>query len=429
MDKRRQLKDLFFVGAIVLILLLGVSLPVPSSPENVPDEVVSFGVGIPPSVFRALRVETTLDVDGDTEIGGELSVDEINGGYIDFDIESGDPGYQQGRMYWDTNDETVAVHVNNGTDQVTLQLGQEQHVLVRNDTGSDWPNGAIGIATGSVGYRPTAILAQADVITTGVATTYGLVRGVDTSDWDEGDVLYVSATTAGELTNVPPTSGYNVVFGRVLRKHPEDGIIFVLPREAPYRGNLAGGDYVDWDYRGQMTAYGDARWWDDIRVPAQATRLNPATTKPDFGTFISNTKTFLFDPASEESVHFSVQMPHGWVLSTNIEPHVHWTPTSSNTGTVVWGLECTTGAISGTFGVPDILTVAQAANGTAYYHHYADFDELDMSSVDTVSAMLICRLFRDADAGPDTYTGDAALLETDFHYLMDTLGSREETSK
>ena len=469
---RGKIKELILVCSIVLSLLLGVCLPAAVPPEIDIDEIsrrivalhedagdvdadasdgdaISFGVGIPPDVFRAIRVESTLAVDGDTilsgdlSVGGAIDVDEINGGYIDFDTTSGDPGYQQGRMFWDTNDETVAVHVNNGTDQVTLQLGQEQHVLVRNDTGSDWANGAVGIATGSVGYRPTAILANATYITTaggqgmatqaiakntsGVATTFGLVRGVDTSDYDEGDLLYISASASGTLTNTPPSVGYNVIFGRVLRSHPNDGIIFVNPRQLPYHGDLAGGNYVDWDFEGQMRAHGDARWWDDIRVAAQSTRVNPATSKPDYAAFVGNTKTFLFDPSTDEGVTFSMQMPHSWAIGTNIEPHVHWAPTTSNTGNVQWVIECTSAAISGTFGSTTALTVTQAANGVAQYHHYADFDEYDMSSISTVSAMLECYLYRNADS--DTYTGDAALLEVDFHFLSDTIGSNEEKEK
>lgn len=420
------------------------SFSVTSDPtSNVPCYMVQGGEGwvADDGCTWGMLSGATLEV----QAGAVVTFPSATFDYIDFSTTATDPDYFQGRMFWDTEDETIAVHVNNGADQVTLQVGQEQHVLVRNDTGSDWLNGSVHIANGSVGYRPTAILAKADVITTsgaqcmatqaitkntsGVVTTFGMVRGIDTHSWSEGDLLYVSATDAGVLTNVPPTSGYNVIFGRVLRSHPTDGIVFVNPREAPYRGNLAGGDYVDWDYRGQMTAYGDARWWDDIRVPAQNTRVNPVTSKPDFGTFIGGTRTFLFDPGDEESVNFSVQMPHSWAFETAIEPHVHWTPTNTNGGVVIWGLECTTGAISTTFGSTATSTVGQTANGTAYYHHYADFGEMSMTGIDSVSAMLVCRLFRDADATGDTYNADAALLEIDFHFLSDTLGSPEEKDK
>ncbi len=43
--------------------------------------------------------------------------------------------------------------------------------------------------------------------------------------------------------------------------------------------------------------------------------------------------------------------------------------------------------------------------------------------------MLICRLFRDGTNELDTYEADAGLLEIDFHYGMDTLGSQAVASK
>jgi hypothetical protein len=43
--------------------------------------------------------------------------------------------------------------------------------------------------------------------------------------------------------------------------------------------------------------------------------------------------------------------------------------------------------------------------------------------------MITCRLFRDAEDVADTYTNFAGLLEIDFHYLKDMLGSREEFTK
>jgi hypothetical protein len=45
--------------------------------------------------------------------------------------------------------------------------------------------------------------------------------------------------------------------------------------------------------------------------------------------------------------------------------------------------------------------------------------------------MLVCRLFRDAAGvgGTDDYDDDAGLLEIDFHYEIDTIGSRTETAK
>jgi len=41
--------------------------------------------------------------------------------------------------------------------------------------------------------------------------------------------------------------------------------------------------------------------------------------------------------------------------------------------------------------------------------------------------MLLCRVFR--DIANDNFDDDAALFEIDFHYEIDALGSKEETTK
>jgi len=168
--------------------------------------------------------------------------------------------------------------------------------------------------------------------------------------------------------------------------------------------------------------------WDDLRVPAQNTRLNPAVVKPDFDVFIGQTRTFLFDPASTESVHFSVQIPHSYKLGTNLLPHVHWAPTDATTGTVTWKLEYTIANVDGTFPTTTVLSVSDVSDEVAFKHQFADLGDITGTAIDNVSTMLICRLFRDVGDGDD-YASDAALLEIDFHFQLDDLGSSSETAK
>lgn len=169
--------------------------------------------------------------------------------------------------------------------------------------------------------------------------------------------------------------------------------------------------------------------WDDLRVPAQSTRINPTQSKPDFQPFLGTVYTFLFDQNDVESVHFAAQLPHGWKVGTNLHPHVHWSPLTTGAGSVVWGLECTWSSIGGVFGAPQTVTVTATAPGTAFEHQMTDLAELDMSAADTVSTMVMCRFFRDGAHVTDTYAGDVAFLEVDFHYQIDAIGSREERSK
>lgn len=46
-----------------------------------------------------------------------------------------------------------------------------------------------------------------------------------------------------------------------------------------------------------------------------------------------------------------------------------------------------------------------------------------------ISSILICRIWRNSSNAADTYTDDAGLLSLDFHYQIDTVGSRAQYVK
>lgn len=176
--------------------------------------------------------------------------------------------------------------------------------------------------------------------------------------------------------------------------------------------------------------------WDDLRVPLVGVQQG-GVKDPDFvqvkddGSGSTGVYAWGFDSGSEEELFFAVQMPHSWKQGTPIRPHIHWSPSNTNTGSVSWGLEYTLSEINSAFGNTTILDVQQAGSGTAYQHQIAAWDEIDMSGIDSVSAMILCRVFRDAGGalGTDDYNADAIGLEVDFHYLRNDLGSRAEYVK
>lgn len=123
-----------------------------------------------------------------------------------------------GEMAWNATDKTVDIGLPGG---VTLQVGQEMHMLVK--ASSAITNGQCIMATGSDGNsgRITAAPATSAVDgifiigiatqsissgQTGFITTFGVVRSIDTDgsgvgeSWAAGDVLYPHPTIAGGLT-------------------------------------------------------------------------------------------------------------------------------------------------------------------------------------------------------------------------------------
>lgn len=123
-----------------------------------------------------------------------------------------------GEMAWNATDKTVDIGLPGG---VTLQVGQEMHMLVKASsaitngqcimaTGSDGNSGRITAAPATSGIDGIFIIGIATqdiaVNQTGFITTFGNVRGIDTDGssvgetWANGDVLYPHPTITGALT-------------------------------------------------------------------------------------------------------------------------------------------------------------------------------------------------------------------------------------
>jgi len=170
--------------------------------------------------------------------------------------------------------------------------------------------------------------------------------------------------------------------------------------------------------------------WEDLRVPAQNTRINPSKAEPAFESFIGNTFVYKFDNnnADDESVHFIAQIPHAWEVGTNLRPHLHWSPDSTDTGNVVWSFEYTIQDTGSIFPSTTTETVIDEAAGSAYTHQIVSFPEIDGSDL-YISAIIICVLTRLGTNGSDTYADNACFLEFDFHYQVDSTGSTQELVK
>jgi hypothetical protein len=153
------------------------------------------------------------------------------------------PAYQEGVVFYDVDNHTLSLY--NDEADVTLQLGQEEFLRARNNTGATITNGTAVLITGAHGNAAPTIsgaiatsesfsqvvgLATHDIEDSsfGYVTTYGIVRGVDTSQYSDGDEIFLSATEVGSGVNVSPTiPNYKVTLGHVIRSHGSNGSILV----------------------------------------------------------------------------------------------------------------------------------------------------------------------------------------------------------
>jgi len=133
--------------------------------------------------------------------------------------------------------------------------------------------------------------------------------------------------------------------------------------------------------------------------------------------------------ATTEQLFAGAELQHDYKEGTDLVFHIHWAPTTANSGNVKWQLTYTierdnTGTIaSGT------LSAVDAADGTAWVPTRVDLGTVTGTSLQ-IGDQIQCRLFRDPSDGDDTYGDDAALAFTfGYHYEVNTLGSRQIGTK
>ena len=169
--------------------------------------------------------------------------------------------------------------------------------------------------------------------------------------------------------------------------------------------------------------------WDDCTLPIGGMVLE-GTNDPTFGVFAGSVSTYLFAAGALNEIFFTLQVPHSYKEGTSIRPHVHWSPANTNTGNVLWKLEYKWVNIgTGNFAsATDTIECLDAGSGTAGDHQVCGFPTIDGTGK-TISSMMCGRLYRDGADAADTFTGNAALIEFDFHFEMNTIGSRIEFTK
>ena len=206
---------------------------------------LASGYVIPTQVMLDAKVPYT-GATGNVNLGEH----QLSAGQVTFDqTPIGAAGV--GVMRWNDSDGTLDLGLKGGA--VTLQLGQEMVARVVNKTGDDLLEAnyqAVRISSAQ-GQRLAVNLAQANndlnsvdtigIVTETIAnnqegfiTILGQVKEINTTGslqgetWADGDVLYLSPSTPGAITNVKPSApNHMVVIGYVEYAHSQHGKIYV----------------------------------------------------------------------------------------------------------------------------------------------------------------------------------------------------------
>src|SRR6056297_2652532 len=128
-------------------------------------------------------------------------------------------------------------------------------------------------------------------------------------------------------------------------------------------------------YPSEFNPLNDHIVWVDLRAPATAINPPGQTSDPDW----DNTNGgWLFDATSPQVLWVILQMPHERKEGSAVRPHIHWQPTTTDTGSVLWRLEYKwTNVNDVDAGSFTTLEVLDAGDGSALKHQLASFAEVD----------------------------------------------------
>jgi hypothetical protein len=167
--------------------------------------------------------------------------DLLNVDKIDFNTATSDTA-GVGQLAWNDTDGTLDLGLKGG---LLNKIGQQVVVRARNNSGSAITKGSVvkvfGVAGGFIGINlalgdsdansATAFGIVAEDIAdaqNGFVSIQGIVHGLNTNAFTEGDILYLSPTLAGTFTNVKPVAPQHaVVIGYCAKKSATDGHILM----------------------------------------------------------------------------------------------------------------------------------------------------------------------------------------------------------
>jgi len=148
--------------------------------------------------------------------------------------------------------------------------------------------------------------------------------------------------------------------------------------------------------------------------PAAAEQVETTATRPDM-------KVLDFDASTDEFAQFSVAFPKSWNEGT-VTYQVYWTPGSTNTGDCIFGLQGVSCGDSDTIDIAygTAINVTDAGIGTVEDQQVsAESSAVTIAGSPAVDQLTYFQLFRDANAGGDTFSADARVLGIKLFFTTD----------
>lgn len=198
-------------------------------------------------------------------------------------------------------------------------------------------------------------------------------------------------------------------------------------------GNVAGGNYTEFEADGTLEMHGTATVWRDelgdlLQFQSTGAGVSVSTTEAsiEFTTGCNATNDYVFG---------NVQLNHDRLNGAVIQPHLHWWQVENNEPHWLLKYRWQKNGSSKVTAWTDLKLDTLAATYVSGTLNQISYNAAGITppAGDGVSDILQFRLTRDTTStvyvGADPYTVTASATSFDVHIEIDTLGSRSEYSK
>ncbi len=147
---------------------------------------------------------------------------------------------------------------------------------------------------------------------------------------------------------------------------------------------------------------------------ADAEQVETTATRPDM-------KVFDFDASTKQYTQFSIAMPKSWNEGT-LTYQVYWSPSTTNTGDAIFGLQGVAVADNDTIDVAygTAINVTDAGIGTVEDQQISsESSAMTVAGSPAAGELSYFQFFRDAADGSDTFTGECRVLGIKIFYTTD----------
>jgi len=148
--------------------------------------------------------------------------------------------------------------------------------------------------------------------------------------------------------------------------------------------------------------------------PADAAQVETTATRPDL-------KVFDFDASTKQYTQFTIAMPKSWNEGT-VTYQVYWSPSTTNTGNCIFGVQGVACADSDTIDVAygTAIEVTDAGIGTVEDQQItSESSAMTVAGSPAAGEQTYFQLYRDAADGSDTFTGEARVLGIKLFFTTD----------